>query len=257
MMRYDFHIHTEYCGHAPGMTVEAICRRAEELGLETIAITDHIYDDQSAVHIDKIRDDFSKISCSIPVVIGAEVDVDSDFLDGRLAADVLDGVDYLIAGFHYVPTVGNYPWKPEHNSLGEATFMQYWESTLLGIVSNPRIHTLAHPGRLLSAAIGPKVNWQAAGEVFKRAAKLSAKNRIAWELNELTGKRLLPEFVEKWHEIYAIALDAGCKLIFGSDSHDLESIAQAPFCQSLLARLPRNSLSSPQEILDWKKEISG
>lgn len=253
-MRYDFHIHTEYCGHAPGMTVEAICRRAEQLNLDTIAITDHIYDNESAVHIDKIRDDFSKVSCSVPVIIGAEVDVDSDFLDGRLASDLIDGLDYIIAGFHYVPTVGNYPWRPDHNALDQATFMRYWESTLLGIVSNPRVHTLAHPGRLLAAALGTKVNWQAAMEVFKKAAKLSAQNRIAWELNELTGTRLSAEFSAKWHEIYAIALDAGCKLIFGSDSHELESIAQAYFIESVLTKLPPNSLSTPQEFFEWKKQ---
>jgi HisJ family histidinol phosphate phosphatase len=255
MMRYDFHIHTEYCGHAPGMTVEAICRRAEELGLSTIAITDHIYDDQSAVHIDKIRDDFSKVSCSVPVIIGAEVDVDSDFVDGRLASDLIEGLDYIIAGFHYVPTKGNYPWKPEHNSLDEATFMRLWENTLLGIVSNPRINTLAHPGRLFAAAMGPAGNWPAAMEVFKKAARLSAQNRIAWELNELTGQRLKPEFVEKWHEIYEIALNAKVKLIFGSDSHDLESIGQSQFCDMLLSKLPSSSLSTPQEILEWKKQI--
>lgn len=253
MMRYDVHIHTEYCGHAPGMTVEAICRRVEQLRLDCFAITDHIYDDASAANIDKIRDDFAKVSCSVPVLIGAEIDVDSDFVDGRLASDLIDGLDYLIAGFHYVPTVGNYPWKPEHCTLDEPTFMRLWESTLLGIVSNPRIHTLAHPGRLFAAAMGTSGNWKAAMEVFKKAAKRSAQNRIAWEINELTGGRLKPEFVEKWHEIYEIALDAGVKLIFGSDSHELESIARADFSEMLLTRLPAGSLSTPQEILEWKK----
>ena len=44
MINYDLHIHTKYCGHAPGMTVEAILRKADILGLETIAITSHIFD---------------------------------------------------------------------------------------------------------------------------------------------------------------------------------------------------------------------
>jgi len=255
MMRYDFHIHTEYCGHAPGMTVEAICRRADELQLDCIAITDHIYHDESAGHIDKIRDDFSKVSCSVPVTIGAEVDVDSDFTDGRLASELIDGIDYIIAGFHYVPTVGNYPWKPEHCSLDAATFMRVWETTLLGVVSNPRVHTLAHPGRLLAAAMGPKVNWTAAMEVFKKAAKQSARTRVAWEINELTGQRLSAEFKARWHEIYEIALDTGVKLIFGSDSHEPQLIAQAPFSEQLLSRLRAGSLSTPQEILEWKKQI--
>ena len=255
MIPYDFHIHTEYCGHAAGMTVEVICRRAEEMKLETIAITDHIYDNDSVGVIEKIRRDLKQAAPTLPVVIGAEVDVDADFIDGRLASNLLDGIDYLVAGFHYVPTAGNYPWKPQDCNLDETMFMRYWESTLLGIVSNQRINTLAHPGRLLAAAIGPKVDWSAAMEVFKKAAKLSAKNRVAWEINELTGKRLLPEFQEKWHEIYAIALDAGVKLIFGSDAHEPQSIAQADFSESLLAKLPAGSLSSPQEVLEWKRSL--
>lgn len=57
MIDYDLHIHTEYCGHAPGMTVEAILRRAEELGLSTIAITDHIYRQNGHVVMEQIRRD--------------------------------------------------------------------------------------------------------------------------------------------------------------------------------------------------------
>ncbi len=253
MINSDFHIHTEYCGHAPGMTVERICRRAEELRLQQIAITDHIYDNESACVVQKVRDDLQAAAPSIPVIVGAEVDVDSDFVDGRLASDQIDGIDYIIAGFHYVPTVGNYPWKPQQCSLDRPTFMRLWESTLLGVVSNPAIHTLAHPGRLFAAAMGLEGDWDAAMEVFQKAAVLSAKNRIAWELNELTGQRLAPEFKEKWHCIYEIALGAGLKLIFGSDAHDAQSLAAADFTQQILSRLGSAQLSTPQDIVEWKK----
>ena len=44
MIDYDLHIHTAYCGHAPAaMNVPAILTRADELGLKTIAITDHVF----------------------------------------------------------------------------------------------------------------------------------------------------------------------------------------------------------------------
>lgn len=253
MMNSDFHIHTEYCGHAPGMTVERICRRAEELRLQQIAITDHIYDNDSAWVVQQVRDDLQAAAPSIPVIVGAEVDVDWEFVDGRLASDQIDGIDYIIAGFHYVPTIGNYPWKPEQCGLDSPTFMRLWESTLLGVVSNPAIHTLAHPGRLFAAAMGLAGDWDAAMEVFKKAAALSAKNRIAWEVNELTGRRLAPEFKEKWHRIYEIALDAGLKLIFGSDAHDVQSIAVGDFSVQILARLGSAQFSTPQDIVEWKK----
>jgi len=167
--------------------------------------------------------------------------------------DRLDGIEYVVAGFHYVPTVGNYPWRPEQNSLDKATFMRYWESTLLGVVSNPKVNTLAHPGRLIAAAMGPAVEWSAAMEVFGRAAKQSAKNGIAWEINELTGERLLPEFKEKWHGIYEIALEAGVKLVYGSDAHEPAAMGKFVFAEYILGKLPRGSLSTLREILEWKK----
>lgn len=253
MIDSDFHIHTEYCGHAPGLTVERICRRAEELRLQQIAITDHIYDNDSMWVIPQIRNDLQAAGSSVPIIVGAEVDVDSDFADGRLVCGPIDGLDYVIAGLHYVPTVGNYPRKPEHCTLDRPTFMRLWESTLLGVVSNPAIHTLAHPGRLFAAAMGPDGDWNAAMDVYKKAAALSAKNRIAWEINELTGQRLAPEFKEKWHRIYQIALDAGLKLVFGSDAHDTQSIAVADFTQQILSRLGPAQLSTPQDIVEWKK----
>ncbi len=59
MLNYDLHIHTEYCRHAPGMTVAAVLRRVEGLGLKTIAITDHIYRPDGPAGIEKIRADVS------------------------------------------------------------------------------------------------------------------------------------------------------------------------------------------------------
>jgi len=255
-MRYDLHIHTEYCGHAPGMTVEAICAGAAERKLETIAITDHIYGPQSVSVLEKIRQDVRACRGGLEVIVGAEVDVDGDFADGRLVCDVPEGADYVIAGVHYVPTVGNYPWRPEQNNLEAGTFMRYWKSTLLGVASNPKVHTLAHPGRLLAAALGPAVDWAAAMEVFGQAAGLSEKNGIAWEINELTGDRLSPELKGKWHQIYEVALQAGVKLVYGSDAHEPAAMGKFVFAEYILSKLPSGSLSTLREILEWKKGLA-
>ncbi|MHC4386737.1 MAG: PHP domain-containing protein, partial [Planctomycetota bacterium] len=90
MIDYDLHIHTEYCGHAAGMTVAAVLRRVEELGLKTIAITDHIYRPDGHAVIEKIRADVSKYGPDFNVIIGAEIDVDGNYADGRLVTETLD-----------------------------------------------------------------------------------------------------------------------------------------------------------------------
>jgi histidinol phosphatase-like PHP family hydrolase len=81
---YDLHIHTEYCGHAPGMTVAAILQRAEELGLSAIAITDHIFKQADHAIIQKIRDDAAAYGPTLKVFIGAEVDVNPADADGPM-----------------------------------------------------------------------------------------------------------------------------------------------------------------------------
>ena len=186
------------------------------------------------------------------MLVGAEVDVDSDYTDGRLVTDDLDGLDYVIAGFHYVPTMGHYPWSIKHRKMDIEPFLEVWQSSLLGVVSNPRIHTMAHPGRMLAACTELDVYFEHGLAVLDKAAQLSAKNRIAWELNELTGSRLPAYWQQQWHRIYQVALDAGVKLVFGSDAHFPESIGGCAFVENVLKQLPPGSLSTPEDILNWR-----
>lgn len=249
MINYDFHIHTEHCGHAPGMTVAAICRQANRLGLSAIAITDHIFEHSDHALIEKIHTEAKACEGHCKVYVGAEIDVDANHTDGQLVTETFDGLDYIIAGFHYVPTVGNYPHGPEDNALSAEAFMGHWESSLMGIVSNPAIHTLAHPGRLLASAVELDVYFEDALCVLEKAAALSAKNNIAWELNELTGYRLDNYWQQQWHRIYQIALDAGVKLVYGSDAHTPEAIGLHTFVDIIRSKLTKHHLAKPEEIL--------
>ncbi len=249
MLNYDLHIHTEYCGHAPGMTVAAICKQADWLGLSAIAITDHIFQHSDYAIIEQIRDEAKACATHCQVYIGAEIDVDANYTDGRLVTETFDGLDIVIAGFHYVPTVGNLPRTPEDNTLSDEAFMEVWSSSLLGIVSNPKIDTLAHPGRLLAASVDLEVHFDDALCVFEKAAKLSVKNNIAWELNELSGYRLGGYWQEQWPRIYEIALAAGVKLVYGSDAHTPETIGMHDFVDRLRSKLPKHRLVQPEEII--------
>lgn len=252
MIDYDLHIHTAYCGHAPGMTVAAILQRAEAAQLSTIAITDHIFKQADHALIRQIRADVAAYDPSITVYVGAEVDIDAAFTDGRLVTEDLDGLEIVIAGYHYIPTVGNLPHGPQDNTLDAEVFMEVWAASLLGAVSNTRLHTLAHPGRLLAASVDLDVHFEDALCVFEKAAALSAKNNIAWELNELSGYRLGPYWLEQWHRIYEIGLTAGVKLVYGSDAHNTEAIGLHECVDTVLEKLPANCLIRPAEIIPFK-----
>lgn len=242
-INYDMHIHTEHCGHAPQMTVKALCARADKLGLETIAITDHIFSPEDIYIIDRIREELNHTEHRCRVIVGAEIDVDSRYDDGRLVTDETDGIDYLVAGFHYIPTVGNYPFCPDDCTLKPKQFLKHWRNALLGIVSNPQVNTLAHPARLAASAVAPDKYFAEFLTIFKEAAKISAQNNVTWEINELTGYRFGDRYIDLWPDIYKIAIEAGVKLTYGSDAHAPETIGLADFTCSLLEKLPPNCLA--------------
>jgi len=248
-MQYDMHIHTHYCGHASEMSVEAILRRADELALDTIAITDHVFRRQDLAIIRQIAEEVSRFSPRCRVIVGAEVDVDGRFADGRLVADRLEGIDYVIAGFHYVPTAGNYPHRPEDCPMPPERFLELWRSSLLGIVSNPAVNTLAHPGRLVGAAVDLDVYFDDVLAVYAEAAEIAAANNVAFEINELTGQRISDYYREQWYRIYEVALAASCRLVYGSDAHDPLSMATDDFARQILGKLPPGCLSHPADVL--------
>ncbi len=246
----DFHIHTRLCGHAAeNMDVPHIIEAALGAHLDAIAITDHVFQPADLPIISRIRRDVDRYKTKCRVIIGAEIDVDGDCSDGRLVTDDFSGMDYVVAGFHYVPTIGNYPHCPEDCDLRPGDFLKVWRSSLLGIVSNPAVDTLAHPGRLVAASVDLDVHFDDILAVYAEAAALSAENNVAWEINELTGWRLSDGYQKQWYRLYQIGLDAGVKLIYGSDAHDPSSIAMGDFAHMTLERLPAGCLSQPDDVL--------
>lgn len=248
MVKYDLHIHVEYCGHAPDMEVAAIIKRAEEIGLETIAFTCHIFSEKDIAILSKIRHDIEKTETDLHIIVGAEVDVDGDHCDGRFVTDDFFAMDYVVAGLHYIPSVNILPHSPADNPLTPEVFFDRWRSTVLGLLAHENLYTFAHPGRLLVTGCDMDIFFDDALGVFEQAAKLSAKNNIAWELNELNGKKIPKRYHARWHEIYKTALTAGVRLVYGSDAHSPDEIGMFEFTQYLLRQLPADRLSTPQEI---------
>lgn len=248
MINYDMHIHTEYCGHAPGMSIEAIIRAAEKKKLETIAITSHIFCEDDLLLIPKIRDQVANIKTDVTVIVGAEIDADGMRTDGKLITDNLDGIPYVLGSIHYIPGTGIFPVSAQDNPLSGEDFLQAWQSTLLGLVSNPRIDTLAHPGRLAAMACDTGGVFDDMLAIFHQAAQLSAKNNICWGVNELNERKIPQNLHEGWNKIYQIALDARVKLIYGSDAHKPQEIGKQSFTSKTMAVLGENNLETPKSI---------
>jgi len=248
MINYDLHIHTEYCGHAPEMSVEAIIKAAEEKQLETIAITEHIFSENDLLLIPKIKKEVATIKTDVNVIIGVEVDADGMRTDGKLITENLDDIPYVLGSMHYIPETGIYPASPDDNPLTGEVFFKVWQSTLIGLVSNARLNTLAHPGRLAACACDIDIYFDDMLVVFEEAAELSVKNDICWGINELNERKIPVQYHERWSKIYQIATNAGVKLVYGSDAHRPEDIGKQSFTDKTLQATGNLHLETPQTL---------
>jgi len=161
----------------------------------------------------------------------------------------------VIGAVHYIPGVGNYPHSPMDNPLEPEKLLELWRSSLLGMLANPAIDILAHPGRLPSAALDLNIYFDDMISVLREAAAISADNGVAWEINNLTCARLAPAIMGRWHETIQAAVDAGVKITYGSDAHSPEDISKQGYVQQIIKRLKNfTGFVSPADIKKYKDE---
>jgi len=196
---YDLHIHSDYSDGK--VCVREIVNRANILGLETIAITDHFWPSLGSLQggmkiIEKRRREIEAKRLEIPslaILEGVEVDIQSN---GSLApvAGGLEQFEIIIGSFHWISD----------------SFQ--WVSTLSKVVKKKQFHILGHWDGYLSSY---------REEDGDMAAKALAEAGIAIELNERY-------MVEHTHFIER-AKEYDCIFTLGSDSHSVETIGQVDY----------------------------
>ncbi len=257
MINFDSHVHTEYCGHAPGMSLQAIAQKADQLKLDNLLIAEHIFSTKETQLYETLKSDLAKINCNCNILLGFEVDVDPMKFDGSFvtANDTLSKAQLIMGAVHYVPGVGNYPHSPQENPLSPEQLLTDWRSSLLGMLQNPIVDILAHPGRLPAASLDLDIFFDDVIVVLEEAAEISAENNIAWEINNLTCARLKKSVLSRWHHTIQAAINAGVKITYGSDSHAPDDINTQGYVQQMLPNLENfKGFISPADILRDKNE---
>ena len=248
MINYDLHIHTAFCGHADPMTIPVIIDRAHSLNLETIAIASHVMKVEDLDFLQKIKAEVTALKPRCKVIIAAEVDANGEKSDGSLVTEDIDDIDYVLGSIHYIPTTGVYPRSIDDNPLDPETTLKHWQSTLFGLVSNPKIDTLAHPGRMIANALDLNIYFDDILATLAQAALMSASNNINWGINELDGRKIPVSHRLLWFKVSHLAVDAGVKLVYGSDAHKPEDMGKTDFTQQQLLNLPPDCLITPKEM---------
>ena len=232
----DMHIHTVYCGHASAdMTLENIVRRAEQIGLKQIAVTEHICNHQHMERLSILQNEFDRLDPAITVRLGAEVDVDHRYTDGRFVEQIPERFRPLIISTHGYP--GSILLWCDDGRASKRTkrrLLKNWFRWATAAVNREGVDIFAHPGVMVSRE-GPEIRFE--GELLDRFTDVFAAMRahgVAFEINEHVKRKLLgPGQHETYHNLPALAVERGVKLSVGSDSHKLEQIGDFDWVSSI------------------------
>ena len=238
---YDYHIHTHYlgCGNQT-LQIEAIVRRAEELGLRSIAITDHLNSLDRLPDHRKIREELAHLHPSLDVYFGCELnilDLEATLPYSREVAREM-GFELAIAGVHGT-------WLTPEEATSERILARQTE-LLIKVASNPLVDIVVHPwwfsreqyqtqlaGWLTDMSAIPR-------EMTRDFVDAAVANAAAIEVNACAC--LLPEYYpdslrKSYADYVALLYELGATLSIASDSHDIGQLGTTALVEEILEQI--------------------
>jgi putative hydrolase len=203
-IKEDYHVHCNYNDHsAPDLTIRNVLRRAKEIGLQTLAFTEHVRKTSDwipkylkEIELHKKDDNNNNINSSnnnfdLKVISGFEAKI---LADGSINCPEEYSKDYfLIASFH--------------NVYGDK---EVWLNALKRAIENPDVNVIGH--------IAPEPMFKLESSEVDTLASLIVENKKIVELN---AKYHRPP--SEWILIFK---KRGVKFHLGSDAHSLQQIGQ-------------------------------
>jgi len=233
----DYHIHTFYqkCGNAT-LTVESIIRRAEAIGLTSIAITDHLNHRGQLPNFPLIKRDIEQVETSLEVWFGCELNFDG--CDGQWAYDeaVRDeyGFEVVVGGIHSAYT----------NSQDPIEVIDIQHRHHMRTLEDPLVHVLVHPYWFGQGELNLRTPewWQKLMEEFPEdriveLAQASAANDSPIELNSsaiFCNRAYNAGFQLAYIEFVRKLGENGALFTFCSDAHDINQLGQSDYAEGLL-----------------------
>jgi len=208
----DYHTHTVY-SHGKG-TIEDNVKRAIEIGLEVIAITDHgpahVFYGLRKRDFKKMREEIDKINEKYPqikVLMGVEANLISLEGDIDVPDELMKYLDILLMGYHegVMPKDFRSTLQLFGKNMASKYFISLREEmrekntqAMINAIKKYKIDIITHPGA--------KVDIDT-----QKLAKAAKEKGTALEINSSHGYMTV-EYVK-------IAKKEGCKFVINSDAH--------------------------------------
>ncbi|MBR4940909.1 MAG: PHP domain-containing protein [Clostridia bacterium] len=222
LLTKNMHMHTRFSGCAkPEMTFEALVKKAEESGFDTIAITDHsnLGEGESITRCyeitKKMRDEYKT---DMRILVGSELSL---YGVGKFSEtpEVMRSLEYrLFAQNHY-----HISWWEHPEDRSPRGYVDHMIACLESLFETDYADCIAHPlaAVKLKAFDDPNVLANAItendlGGIMEKAEKA----QVAWELHRgvVNG---WPAFARKF---YNIGREVGAHFVYASDAHSLATV---------------------------------
>lgn len=208
----DYHTHTTY-SHGSGSVLDN-ARAALDMGLETVAITDHGFSHVAfgmrRKKLDKMRGDC--INAQAETGVNVKLGIESNLLgdDGKIDVkkEDYDKLDIILAGAHrfvYYSSIKDFNklflsnfWRCTFKNKPAKWLVDYNTKVYVECIKNNPIDVITHTNFLVFADA-------------KTVAQACADHGTYFEIN--TKKRHLSE--EEWHAVF----DTGARFVINSDAH--------------------------------------
>ncbi len=242
----DYHIHTPYCGHAQGATIDYV-EAAIRAGLSEIGFSDHLgryyltksqrkrywdwgmRDALLPRYLAEINDLKAAYKDRILIRTGLEV----DFIEGAedLLNEALDGheLDYILGSIHCIPAVGwkhiaTYTQQPPYD-----IYVRYFDQAENAIASG-LFDVLAHLDFIWRYIKWPEEKTDEIFDRIRRVVALAARSEVAVEINAngyLWSQMRTQPAGDPFRILVEAIRDSSAIITVGSDAHKPFMVAKA------------------------------
>ncbi len=235
----DLHVHTQLsgCCSDPRQTVAEIARRAAQLGLRTIGLADHVWDNpawettdwyrpQNVARLLPVRAQIAALAPDVRFLLGCEAEYAGD---GRLGitAERAAELDFVLLACSHLHMDGlvRQPADPSPRALADLLLQLFREGVQSGLA-----HAIAHP---FSPHGRPEQACAALAAIrdteFRDAFALAAQYGVAVELHPAHFSVCCappgdPVRDAAYARMLILARDAGVAFTMGSDAHTLADV---------------------------------
>lgn len=232
-INHDFHIHTNLslCA-ARTVTAQHYIDKANELGLDKIGFSNHMWDEkiqpclndfyetQSIPYNLKLKEELKTLdNKGVRIYFGAEAEFHPVY-GVALTEENAEKFDYIIVpNSHTHMTMGKSLYEPYQKHVD---FMVEAYKKILKSPVSRYILSMAHPFDAVCCPYDIQVLYKMIpDDVFKELFDATAEKGIAVEINTSCFKGITKENFEQFGamRMFRIAREMGCKFTFGSDSH--------------------------------------